>query len=203
MFGAATVAVFQSNLKRMFAYSSVAQIGYITLGLSLTTVTGLTGGLVHLLNHALIKGAIFMGLGAVVYRIGKCEFRDIAGIGRRMPVTIGAIVVACLSLVGLPGTAGFVSKWYLIVAALELGWWWLAVLVVASSLITLIYVGRLIEAAYFREPSEAALAAREPPASMLVPILVLAAATVYFGIDTELTAGMAQRAAEALLAGVR
>jgi multicomponent Na+:H+ antiporter subunit D len=203
MFGAATVAVFQSDLKRMFAYSSVAQIGYITLGLSLATVTGLTGGLVHLLNHALIKGAIFMGLGAVVYRTGTCEFHDIAGIGRRMPVTVGAIVLAGLSLVGLPGTAGFGSKWYLVVAARELGWWWLAALIVLSSLITLVYVGRLIEAAYFREPSEAALAARDPPASMLLPILVLAAATVYFGIDTGLTAGMAQRAAEALLAGVR
>ena len=91
IFGAATVAIFQSDVKRMFAYSSVGQVGYITLGLALATVTGVTGGLVHLLNHAMIKAAIFMGLGAVFYRVGKIEFDDIAGIGRRMPITMSAV----------------------------------------------------------------------------------------------------------------
>lgn len=202
IFGAAMVAVFQADLKRMFAYSSVAQIGYITLGLSLGTVAGVTGGLVHLLNHALIKGAIFMGLGAIVFRIGKTGFDDIAGIGRRMPLTAGAIVLAGLSLVGIPGTAGFISKWYLIVAALEIGWWWLAALIVLSTLITVVYVGRVVEAAYFREPAKAHADLREAPAEMLLPIWVLAAATVYFGIDTTLTAGMAERAAVVLLGSV-
>jgi multicomponent Na+:H+ antiporter subunit D len=179
IFGAATVAVFQSDLKRMFAYSSVAQIGYITLGLSLGTVTGVTGGLVHLLNHALIKGAIFMGLGAVMFRVGKIGFDDIAGIGQKMPFTAGAIVLAGLSLVGIPGTAGFVSKWYLVVA----GW--------------------VVEAAWFREPAKGLADVREAPAEMLLPIWVLAAATVYFGIDTTLTAGMAERAAIALIGGIQ
>jgi multicomponent Na+:H+ antiporter subunit D len=201
IFGAATVAVFQSDLKRMFAYSSVGQIGYITLGLSLGTVTGVTGGLVHLLNHALIKGAIFMGLGAIVFRAGKIGFDDIAGIGTKMPLTIGAVVLAGLSLVGIPGTAGFISKWYLVVAALELGWWWLAALIVLSTMITVVYVGRVVEAAYFREPAKGLATVREAPAEMLVPIWVLAAATVWFGIDTTLTAGLAGRAAEVLIGG--
>lgn len=201
IFGAATVAVFQSDLKRMFAYSSVGQIGYITLGLSLGTVTGVTGGLVHLLNHALIKGAIFMGLGAIVFRAGKIGFDDIAGIGMKMPLTMGAVVLAGLSLVGIPGTAGFVSKWYLVVAALELGWWWLAALIVLSTLITVVYVGRVVEAAYFREPAKGLATVREAPAEMLVPIWVLAAATVWFGNDTSLTAGLAGRAAEVLIGG--
>jgi multicomponent Na+:H+ antiporter subunit D len=199
IFAAGTVAVFQSDLKRMFAYSSVAQIGYITLGLSLATVSGVTGGLVHLLNHALMKGAIFMGLGAIVYRTGRMNIEDIAGIGRTMPLTTAAIVLAGLSLVGLPGTAGFVSKWYLIVAALELGWWWLALLIVVSSLITMVYVGRVVDAAYFRTPAKAVAGAVEAPASMLVPTWILAAATVWFGIDTTLTAGLAGRAAALLL----
>jgi len=202
IFGAATVAVFQADLKRMFAYSSVAQIGYITLGLSLGTVAGVTGGLVHLLNHALIKGAIFMGLGAIVFRLGKTGFEDIAGIGQKMPLTAGAIVLAGLSLVGIPGTAGFISKWYLIVAALELGWWWLAALIVLSTLITVVYVGRVVEAAYFREPGKGLADVREAPAEMLLPIWVLAAATVYFGIDTTLTAGLAERAAIVLIGSV-
>src|SRR5690606_23784987 len=136
IFAASTVAVFQSNLKRMFAYSSVGQVGYITLGLAFATQTGLTGGLVHILNHALIKGAIFMALGAVVFRVGKITIEDLGGIGRRMPFTMAGLVIAGLSLIGIPGTAGFVSKWYLVVAASELDWWWLAFLIVASSLIT-------------------------------------------------------------------
>lgn len=203
IFGASTVAIFQSDVKRMFAYSSVGQVGYITLGLSLATVTGLTGGFVHLVNHAMIKAAIFMGLGAVFYRVGKIEFDDIAGVGRRMPITMSAVVIACLSLVGVPGTAGFVSKWYLIVAAIEVGWWWLGLLIVLSSMLTVIYVGRFFECVWFREPAGEVARAGEPPLEMLVPICILAAATVYFGIDTELTAGMAERAAIVLLQGVR
>ncbi len=203
IFGAATVAIFQSDVKRMFAYSSVGQIGYITLGLALATVTGLTGGLVHLLNHAMIKAAIFMGLGAVFYRVGKIEFHDIAGVGRRMPVTMSAVGIACLSLIGVPGTAGFVSKWYLVVASIEVGWWWLGFLIVLSTMLTVVYVGRFIECVWFREPCAAVATVTEPPLEMLIPICLLAAATVYFGIDTELTAGMAGRAATALLAGLR
>ena len=203
IFGAGAVAIFQSDLKRMFAYSSVAQVGYITLGLSLATLTGITGALVHILNHALIKGAIFMALGAVVFRAGKISFDDIAGIGRKMPLTSAALVLAGLSLIGLPGTAGFVSKWYLVVAALELGWWWLAALIVLSTLLTLVYVGRVVEAAYFREPGKALAGVTEAPAEMLIPTWILAGATVYFGIDTQLTAGLAERAALVLMGGLR
>ncbi len=126
MFGASLVAVFQSNIKRLLAYSSVGQIGYITLGLSFATVTGLTGGIAHTLNHALIKGAAFAAVAGIVYSTGKVKLDDLAGIGRRMPLTMAALVVAGLGLIGVPGTAGFVSKWYLVSAAVEQGWWWLA-----------------------------------------------------------------------------
>lgn len=203
MFGASTVAVFQSDLKRMLAYSSVGQVGYITLGIALANFNGLTGGLVHILNHALIKSCLFMSIGAVVFRTGLVAIEDLGGIGRRMPATMVAFVIAGLSLIGIPGTAGFVSKWYLILGAFDKGRWWLAFLIVASSMIAVVYVGRVIEAAWFREPSAALADAREPPAEMLLPIWLLVLATVYFGIDTELTAGFSGIAAIDLLEGLR
>ena len=107
MFGASIVAIFQENVKRMLAYSSVAQIGYITLGIGLANQTGLTGGIVHLFNHAMMKGALFLLLGIVIYRIGTVKIEGLAGLGKRMPITMGAFVIAGLSIIGTPGTVGF------------------------------------------------------------------------------------------------
>lgn len=203
MFGAATVAVFQADIKRMLAYSSVGQIGYITLGIALANLNGLTGAMVHILNHALIKGSLFMSIGAVVYRTGTCAIDDIAGIGKRMPITMVTFLIGGFGLIGVPGTAGFVSKWYLIIASLEKGWWWLAFLIVASSLIAVVYVGRVIEAAWFREPSEALKDVKDPPFEMIAPILIMVFGIVYFGIDADLTAGLANQAVGTLLENLR
>lgn len=203
MFMASIQAIYEANLKRMLAYSSVAQIGYITLGIALANKSGLTGGIVHLFNHAIIKGALFAALGAAFYRTGTVKLDGLAGIGRTMPVTFAAFVVAALGLIGVPGTAGFISKWYLAVGAIEKGWWPVAFLLVMSSLISVIYVGRIIEAAYFRPASSAAAAAKDAPLSMLVPILVLSMASVYFGIDTGLTASVASQIAETLIGGLK
>jgi multicomponent Na+:H+ antiporter subunit D len=203
MFIASVLAVYEQNLKRMLAYSSVAQIGYITFGISLANQAGLTGGIAHLFNHAVMKAALFLALGAVVYRAGTCKLADLGGIGRTMPLTMAAFVVAGLGIIGTPGTAGFISKWYLALGALDRGQWPLVFLLVASSLIALVYVGRVVEVAYFRPASEAAVKASDPPLNMLLPILALAAATVYFGIFTELSAGVAGKAAQALIGGLK
>jgi multicomponent Na+:H+ antiporter subunit D len=203
MFIASIIAVYQTNLKRMLAYSSLAQIGYIMLGIGIANQAGLAGGLVHIVNHAIMKAALFLALGAIFYRIGSVQIADIAGIGRRMPLTMAAFSVAGLGLVGTPGTAGFISKWYLALGALERGWWPMVFLLVASSLISVLYVGRVLEAAWFRPVGEKAAAAKDPPLSMLLPLLVLAAATVYFGLDTQWTAGIADAAAAFLLGGLQ
>jgi multicomponent Na+:H+ antiporter subunit D len=200
MFVASTVAIFQSDVKRMFAYSSVAQIGYITLGISMLSITGLTGGIVHLFNHGLAKGAIFMLLGCVALRTGQPSIERLAGLGRRMPLTAAGLVIAGLSLIGVPGTVGFVSKWYLVLAALERGWWWLAMLVLLSSLLAVIYVWRVVEACYFREPAGEW---KEAPLSMVIPAWLLVAACVYFGLDTTVTVGAAGDAARALMGAVQ
>ncbi|MEJ8571336.1 monovalent cation/H+ antiporter subunit D family protein [Microbaculum marinum] len=202
MFAGSFVAIFQTNVKRMLAYSSVAQMGYITLGIALATPVGLTGGIVHLFNHALMKGALFLALGCVAYRIGNCKLDNMAGIGRRMPLTMAAFVVAGLSLIGVPGTVGFISKWYLALGAIEQGWWWLAFLIVASSLLAVIYVGKVVELAWFRTPTGAVVEATEPPLAMLVTTWILAAACVVFGLDADMTAGLAARAADVLFAGL-
>ena len=203
MFIASAAAVFQNDIKRLLAFSSVGQIGYITLGLALANPTGLTGGLLHLFNHALMKGAAFMAIGAIVLRTGTAKLDELSGIGRTMPWTAAALTVAGLALIGVPGTSGFVSKYYLILGSLEAGYGWLAILIVASSVIAVLYVGRIVEVIWFREPALAARESREAPLEMLAPMLVLAGATIWFGLDAEWPAGLAASAANALLGVAR
>lgn len=202
MFAASIVAVFQSNIKRMLAYSSVAQIGFITLGISMATETGLTAAMTHMFNHAIMKTGLFLLIGCVLFRLGSVKIEDMAGIGRKMPITMAGFVVLGLSLLGTPGTAGFISKWYLGLAAIEQGQWWLVALIVIASLVTMLYVGRVVEVAYFREPTESVAALKEAPAGLLVPAYVLVGAAIYFGLDTSLSVGLAQHAASLLLNAV-
>jgi multicomponent Na+:H+ antiporter subunit D len=193
------VAVFQHGVKRMHAYSSVAQIGYMLLGIGLMNVTGLTATLLHLFNHALIKGALFLAIGALSYRLGATRLSALAGIARQMPWTMAAFVVAGLSLIGVPGTVGFVSKWYLILAALENGWWLVVVLVIVGSLIAVVYIGRVIEVAYFGERPADAPTVAEAPLALLIPIWIMVAANLYFGIETSLTVGLATEISAGLI----
>ncbi len=193
------VAIFQDDVKRMLAYSSIAQIGYMILGISLATTTGLTGGIVHLFNHAVTKAGLFLALGCVFLRVGATRIEGLAGLGRRMPVTMAAFVVGGLSLIGVPLTTGFVSKWILVQAALETGAWWIAAIILVSSVMAIAYVWRVVETAYFRPPPVGAAVAAEAPLLMLVPTWGLVLASIYFGIDTSLTVRVAGLAAETLL----
>lgn len=203
MFAASVMAIYQTNLKRLFAYSSVGQIGYIILGLSFGSVNGLTSTVVHLVNHGVTKGAIFMLLGGVALRMGGTTLARVQGMGKVMPWTSFGILICGLSLIGLPGTAGFISKWYLLLAAMERGQWWLVFLIVLSSLLAVLYVWRFVEVAYFKEPRQDIVAVSEAPLGLLLPSAVLVVATVYFGLDTSLTVGSASRAAEFLMGGLR
>ena len=199
VFAASITAIFQNNVKRMLAYSSVAQVGYMLLGVSFFSVTGLTGGIVHLFNHALMKGALFMALGAVFYRLGSVHIDRMRGLGKQMPLTMFAFVLGGLSLIGLPLTVGFISKWYLILAALERGWWPIAGLILLSSLLAVAYIWRVVEAAYFRDPATHYPRVTEAPPALLVPTWILVLANFYFGIDTSVTVGIADNAAKVLL----
>ena len=197
---ASLVAIYQVEVKRLLAYSSVAQIGYMLLGIGLSSTTGVTGAILHLFNHALMKGALFLALAAVAYRLGSTALRDLTGLGRRMPWTMFAIVIGGLSLIGVPATVGFVSKWYLVLATLEQGLWPVALLVLLGSLLAVVYVWKLVEVAYLTEPRDD-VAVQEAPLSMLVPLWVLVIANVYFGVNTEVSVGLARQAAAVLTGG--
>jgi multicomponent Na+:H+ antiporter subunit D len=123
------------------------------------------------------------------------------GLGRRMPWTMAAFVAGGLSLIGVPMTVGFISKWFLVKAALEQGLWPVAGVILFSSLLAVVYIWRVVEVAYFEEPPavEGKGSVREAPLSLLIPMWVLVAAIFYFGVTTELTADIAQQAAESLL----
>ena len=202
MFAGAFVAIFQTDIKRMLAYSSVSQIGYMVLGIALATTAGLTGGIVHLFNHAVMKGTAFMAIGAVFYVIGSVKLQDMAGIGKRMPVTTAAFLVAGLSLIGTPLTVGFISKWQLVQSSLALGWWYIAAGILLSSLLAIAYVWRVVEVTYMQSPPPGKEARTEAPLAMLIPMLIMAGATIWFGIDGEMTLRIAGEAAQALI-GVR
>jgi multicomponent Na+:H+ antiporter subunit D len=188
------------EVKRLLAYSSVAQIGYMVLGIGLANTTGITGAILHLFNHALMKGALFLALAAVAYRLGSTALHDLAGLGRRMPWTMFAIVVGGLSLIGVPATVGFVSKWYLVLAALEQGLWPVALLILLGSLMAVVYVWKLVEAAYFTKP-QSDVAVQEAPLSLLAPLWLLVIANIYFGVNTEVSVGLARQAATVLTGG--
>jgi multicomponent Na+:H+ antiporter subunit D len=171
------------------------------LGIGLVSVGGLTATIVHMFNHALIKGGMFMALGCFAYRLGSVKIDDLKGAGKTMPWTSFAFAVGGLGLIGVPLTAGFISKWLLLTSSFEAGYWQVAALMLVSSLLAVVYVWKVVEALFFAEPSEAAAKAEEAPLSMLIPLYVVIGATILFGVWTEFSAGIAMEAAEFLFSG--
>ncbi|MCG8669252.1 MAG: monovalent cation/H+ antiporter subunit D family protein [Pseudomonadales bacterium] len=193
-------AIKQSNIKRMLAYSSVAQIGYMILGISFVSASGLTGGILHLFNHAIIKAALFMALGAVAYQIGSTHIDALKGLAKKMPWTFAGFAIGGLSIIGVPLTAGFVSKWYLVLAAIEKEWWIVVAVLLVGSLLAVIYIWRVVEVAYFQTADdESDIQVKEAPLQLLIPLWILVIANIYFGINTSLTVESASSAATMLL----
>ena len=195
---ASIAAIYQKDVKRLLAYSSLAQISYMVLGMGLASTLGITATLVHVFNHALMKGALFMACGALVYRVGSSRFHVLSGLGRQMPWTFAAIVIAGLSLIGIPGTAGFISKWYLVLAALEQQAWFTAVFILLGSLLAVVYMWKIIEVMFFHTSTSSATAIKEVPISLLAPMWILVMANIYFGLNTELMTSVANTAVQLL-----
>ncbi len=201
MFAGSLVAIFQTDIKRMLAYSSVAQIGYIVLAISLVSLGGITASFLHIFNHALMKAALFGVMGCIFFRLSSVRLNDMAGLAKEMPLTFACFLIGGMSLIGVPLTGGFISKFYLIKATLELDFWWLSFLILASSLLAVIYIWRIVEVMYFKPAPEGRVPVKEAPLSMLIPTIILAAANIYFGIETSLPIGVSEAAAKALLGG--
>ncbi len=194
-------AVFQTDVRRMLAYSSVAQVGYMLLGISLGTAAGLSAGLFHLMNHAMMKGALFMAMASIVLTYQGTTLRDFAGLARSAPLTMTAFAIAGLSLIGVPLTAGFQSKLALGYALFEHGWWWAVLIMMFSSFLAVIYMGRILEAVFFKPPDNPRKTRKEAPLLMLVPLWILAIANIWIGIDASFPFGLARDAAISLFPG--
>lgn len=193
-------ALYQDDIKAVLAYSSIAQLAYMVLGIAVGSASGLTAAVVHIFNHGLIKAALFVVLAGIFVRLQCTKVAELAGLCKRAPWTVGAFGIGAMSLIGIPGTAGFVSKWYLLLSVLEHHWWLIAMVIIASSLLALAYMWRVIEVLWLGEPSQlVAEKGQEAPLHMLIPAWILAAANFFFGIDTTVTLGAASRAVAALL----
>lgn len=175
-------AIFQSDIRRMLAYSSVAQLGYILFGIAIGTSAGLSAGLFHLTTHAIMKGALFMAVAGVVLTYQGTRINDFQGLGRAAPLTMTAFAIAGLSLIGMPFTAGFASKWVLLQASLETGWGVGAIVIVLSSILAVVYMGRVLQAVFFEAPANPRKVRREAPILLLVPLWVLTILNLWIGV---------------------
>lgn len=190
-------AIYQDNIKRLLAFSSVAQIGYIAMMIGIATHLALSSALLHVINHALAKGALFMAVGLVAYRYGGVNMSGFTGLGRRAPVTAACFLIGAASLAGIPFTAGFVSKWYMLLSLIESGYIIYAALMVVTSLLALIYMWRVVREIYFRK-AEGEDDGRPVPLMMVGSLVVLAGLNIYLGLDTRATLGLAMNASNFL-----
>jgi multicomponent Na+:H+ antiporter subunit D len=178
---ASLLALVQDNLKRRLAYSTISQLSYIVLGAALLTPAGMTGSVLHLANHALLKITLFFCAGAIYVTAGCDRVSQLAGIGRRMPFTMAAFAVAAIGLAGVPPLNGFVSKWYLCLGSFEAHHGLLAVVLVVSGLLNLAYFFPIVYAAFFQHSDQFEEYGEARPA-MLVPLLVTATLSLVLGI---------------------
>jgi multicomponent Na+:H+ antiporter subunit D len=178
-------AMLQDDIKRMLACSSVAQIGFVFMGIGFFEGQALIGGLLHIFNHAVVKAMLFLAAGLIIYATGIRRISQFRGLGTRLSLTMAAFVVGSLAMVGIPGTSGFISKWYLAMGALEVDRPFYIVIILLSSLLNGIYYFPIIITAFFggihQDNYQPGTEWRELPRSMLVPVLLLAAATIFFG----------------------
>jgi len=182
---ASVIALSKDNLKARLAYSTVSQLSYIILGVALLTPSAIQGGLVHIANHAFSKITLFFCAGAIYVATHKKYISELSGLGRAMPFTFAAFGIASLSMIGAPPVAGFVTKWKLLVGAMEMETHYIGILMIllASTLLNVAYFAPITYKAFFGKPPEGVTYDRiqEAPMAMVVPLMIAALISVAIG----------------------
>ena len=180
------MAIAQDDFRRMLAYSSVAQIGYIAVGLAIGSVYGLIGAILHIVNHAFMKGSLFMVIGGIQYRFGEFRISQLGQIHKKMPLTVVTLCIAALGMIGIPPTGGFFSKWYIMLGAMSTEQYIYVAVLVISSLLNAVYFFRVMENV-FVNPAPALKEINPPsgklelPLQMLIPIVVMGIGILVLG----------------------
>ncbi len=187
------VALTQTDIKRRLAYSSIGQLGYVLLGLSILNNNAITGAIFHIFSHAFMKSILFLAAGAIIWNTGKRQIEDLKGIGRQMPVTMGCFSIAALAMIGIPPLNGFLSKWTLALGALDANAVIYVLVLLISSLLNALYYLPIIIPAFFDLPGdmnhdehdehhEIKFEIQEATPRMLSVMIVLALFTFVFGL---------------------
>ncbi|MBB6213948.1 multicomponent Na+:H+ antiporter subunit D [Anaerosolibacter carboniphilus] len=176
------MALHQDNLKKRLAYSTISQLGYVLLGIVLLNKNALIGGLFHLINHAVVKITLFFIVGAIYFTTEKKYIHEIKGIGREMPITMLCFSIASISLIGIPPTNGFASKWFLALGGIAENKLFFVIILLFSAFLTAGYLLPIVVTAFFQGEEKTAVEKKEPPLKILVPIVVLTGVTVFLGL---------------------
>ncbi len=176
------LAIHHDNLKKRLAYSTISQLGYIILGVLMLNENALIGGILHLVNHALIKIVLFFCAGAIYTKKHIKNISDMKGIGKEMPITMWCFSIACISLIGIPPTNGFVSKWYLAIGGLNANKIMFPIILLLSAFLTSIYLLPIIVTAFFEKNDDVEIQNNDPGIRMLFPIVGITVLVVLMGI---------------------
>ena len=198
------MALLQTDLKRLLAFSSVAQMGYVIFGLSVATYYGLTGSLFHIMNHAIMKSLLFLCSGAFLYAVESRNLEELAGIGKKMRITGGMFTIGCLSIAGIPPLNGFQSELVILLAGIRLGnqsvtWYLFSAVMLINLLFSVAYYLRLIQTLTLKEPTAVSAKAKEAPVTMLLPMGILTILCVLIGIYPDPFVSFSSNAARAIL----
>ncbi len=196
------LAIKQDSIKRLLAYSSISQIGYMILGLALITELGLAACLTNMFNHAFIKTGLFLAVAVIIYYYQSDSIKQLSGMAKTSPLIFILFLISGLSIIGVPLTSGFISKWYLIKASIDAGYWFFVLVIVFSSVLAIIYIGRIIESAYFKSEENRILIYdenRKTPYLLFFSLLIFTFINIYFGIETTLNVDIAMQISSDLI----
>jgi multicomponent Na+:H+ antiporter subunit D len=199
MFVGNLMALLQDDIKRLLAFSTIAQMGYILFGFSIASQQGLTGSLFHIINHAIMKSLLFLCAGAFVHQVGTRDLRKLEGIRQKMPVTSILLAIGAIAIAAIPPLNGFWSEWMIVLAGIEAEMLPYSALMIINILLSVAYYLRLIYVIVLKEPTPVSKKATEAPLSMLIPIIILAALCIIIGIYPGPFIALAEGAAKAAI----